>query len=250
VDTSGFAIRLSYVDGKPRTAGSGGGVPVEVSVDYSGFAQAYGGGYADRLAVVALPDCVLVSPRPAGCAASGARLPSRNDTTTSRLRFDVSTEGAGLFAVTSAASGETGNFAASPLAVSDKWQVAPGTGEFSWSYDINVPQPPIGEAPSVGMSYSSGAVDGLVSTRNTQGPQSGVGWSDFASSFIERRYEPCAETGDLCWNTHNATIALNGHASEMAATDSTYDHWLLKQDPGWLVDHLHGTFDNGDENNE
>jgi hypothetical protein len=55
---TGFAFRLSNADGAEA-------LPVRVSVDYSGFADAYGGGYAERLKVVALP--------------SGARLPARND---------------------------------------------------------------------------------------------------------------------------------------------------------------------------
>jgi RHS repeat-associated protein len=240
---SGFAFRLSSVDG---TAG----VPVTMSVDYSGFAHAFGGGYADRLRLVALPDCALVAPRPAGCALPRAPLAARNDVAARRLIADAPVGAGTVFAVTADASGEPGNFAASPLGVSAAWQVAPGTGEFSWSYRMNTPQPPIGAAPTVGLSYSSGAIDGLVSTRNTQGPPSGVGWSDFATSFVERRYETCTETGDLCWKRHNATISLNGRSSELVATDGTYDHWVLKQDPGWLVDHLHGTYANGDENRE
>jgi RHS repeat-associated protein len=239
---SGLVFRLSPVDGA--------GGPVEVAIDYSGFARGHGGGYADRLAVVALPECALAAPRPAGCAAAGRKLPSRNDAASSRLVATVPAGGTGLFAVASEVSGEAGNFGASPLAVSDKWQVAPGTGEFSWTYDITVPQPPIGGAPSVALAYSSGGVDGLVSTRNTQGPPSGVGWSDFASAYIERRYAPCATTGDMCWTNHNATISLNGHASEMLATDTTYDHWRLKDHAGWTVDLEQGTYANGDSDRE
>lgn len=244
---SGFGFRLSEVDKEPTAP------PVRLSIDYSGFAQAFGAGYTDRLRVITLPACAVAAPPPAGCRADATVLPTRVDAAAARLEATAAPSDAAIFAVTSDASGESGNFAATPLAASDSWQVAPGSGEFSWSYPIHVPQPPIGTAPAVGLSYSSGAVDGLVSTRNTQGPQSGIGWSDFASAFVERRYTSCVDTvgtGDLCWKSHNATISLNGRTSELIAMDATRTLWRLKDDPGWRVEHLHGAVDNGDENRE
>jgi RHS repeat-associated protein len=246
---SGFAFRVSEVD----RAGQAAGAPVELSIDYSRFAHAFGAGYADRLRVITLPACAVADPVPVDCRSGGTVLAARNDAGASRLVVSAAASDTAVLAVTSDVSGESGNFAASPLAASDSWQVAPGSGEFSWSYPIKVPNPPSGAAPTVGLSYSSGAVDGLVSTRNTQGPQSGVGWSDFASAFVERRYTSCVDTvgtGDLCWKSHNATISLNGQASEMVALDAARTTWYLKDDPGWRVEHLHGTFANGDENRE
>ena len=241
---SGFVFRLSGVS-----------APTTVSVDYSGFAHAFGAGYADRLRFVVLPDCVLDTPRPTGCRAEGVPLPSRNDAAASTLTADLAaSDGAMLLAVTSGVSGETGTFAATPLSSSGHWQVAPGSGEFSYTYDVVVPEPPAGTAPDVGLTYSSGAIDGMVSTGNTQGPRTGVGWSEFASSFVERRYTSCRDTvgtGDLCWKSHNATIALNGHSSELVPVDAARSTWRLKDDPGWTVDHLHLVDDsNGDDNGE
>ena len=94
-------------------------------------------------------------------------------------------------------------------------------------------------------------MDGLVSTRNTQAPQAGVGWGDFASSFVERRYTSCVTVplSDLCWRTDNATISLNGRASELVALDLAGNRWRLKNDPGWLVERLHGAA-NGDNDGE
>ena len=238
---SGVVFRLSGVAAATR-----------VSVDYSGFAHAFGAEYADRLRLVSLPECVLAVPRPVGCAAEGKPLPTSNDAAARTVSAEV--DGASLLAVTSGVSGETGNFAATPLSPSGDWQVAPGSGEFSWSYDLVIPEPPAGTAPDVGLTYSSGAIDGMISNRNTQGPRTGVGWSEFASSFVERRYTSCADTvgtNDLCWKSHNATISLNGHSSELVPVDQARSKWRLKDDPGWTVDHLHlvdGT--NGDDNNE
>jgi RHS repeat-associated protein len=214
---------------------------VDVAIDYSQFRYAFGSGYADRLRVVSLPDCALATPVPAGCRVTGEPVAARNDVKAAKLVASVS--GPALLAVVSDASGETGNFTATPLGVSDRWQVAAGSGDFSWSYPIAVPQPPIGTAPAVALGYSSAAVDGLVSSHNTQGPQAGVGWSDFASSFVERRYTSCADTvgtRDLCWRSFNATLALNGRASELVSLDGNYRQWRLTADPGWLVERLTG----------
>lgn len=62
---SGFAFALSPA------------VDATLTVDYSGFADAFGAGYADRLAVLALPRCALADPAPAGCDARDQRLPVR-----------------------------------------------------------------------------------------------------------------------------------------------------------------------------
>ena len=103
----------------------------------------------------------------------------------------------------------------------------------------------MGAAPQVSMAYSSGAVDGVVSTRNTQAPQNGVGWGDFVNNFIERRYVAC-DTGDRCWQSWNATISLNGTASTMVPMNANRTSWLLKNNPGWRVDRLTGA-GNGDQ---
>jgi RHS repeat-associated protein len=108
----------------------------------------------------------------------------------------------------------------------------------------------------VGLGYSSGSIDGLVTGRNSQAGQSGLGWSDFASSFIERRYAPCDEGEvfhDLCWRSHNASISLNGRQTELVPVegeDDVYEYWVLKDDPRWRVQRRQGLLPNGDNNGE
>ncbi|MGH9212796.1 MAG: RHS repeat-associated core domain-containing protein [Acidimicrobiales bacterium] len=287
---AGFAFRISGVTQPLGQLAGGEAFGSEVVVDYSGFAEAYGAGYEDRLAVVALPACALEDPRPEGCQPAGVPLPMEHDWESRRLIVEIddladlasnrlevgsaadaaepavgtapeSAVGPGssaagesvVLAVTAGPSGETGNFGASALSSSGDWDVGIGSGEFNWSYPIEIPEPPYGSAPSVGLSYSSGAVDGLVSTRNTQGPAAGIGWSDFASAFIERRYVSCADTvdlNDLCWHSSNATISLNGLSSELIATNSSGMQWRLQQDPGWRVERGFYTVANGDNDRE
>ncbi len=264
---AGFVFRVTPGAGERELAAPGGGaLPVEIAIDYSGFARRYGSGYADRLRLVALPECALAAARPKGCRAGGAAFPTRRDGPAERLVAEVGDlaalsagTGAVVLAVTSGPAGESGDFKASPLSVSSDWQVGVGSGEFSWSYEAPMPAPPAGNAPAVSLNYSSGSVDGMVSTRNTQAGQNGVGWADFASAFIERRYTTCAEEVDefaapfydLCWKSDNATISLNGRASELVRMPgSSPTQWRLKRDPRWRVEQLTGTFANGDNDRE
>lgn len=158
--------------------------------------------------------------------------------------IQAATTGGVVLALTSGPSGQTGNYAATPFSASHSWQVGVGSGEFSWSYPIPLPEAPAGPTPPLSVGYSSGAVDGLTSARNTEAGPLGVGWGGLGSNFIERRYIPCAQedpnlapAGDLCWKDDNAVISLNGVTSELVRDTGFYwPVWRLKNDPGWVVE--------------
>lgn len=325
---SGFVFTVEGAE-----AGTAPDAPVELEIDYSGFAQAYGGDYAQRLQVVALPGCVLESPRPAGCQATpkplnvknlgneqrlvvdaadlGALAPAVADTpddaavaalerslANASLEFeaDVAAEaatqrpqgsqvpeelapwessesagnpaaaaaeevssagdevdaaaasGAMVLAVTAAASGDMGSYAASPLSSTGQWNVAPGSGEFAYDYPIDVPAPGAGSAPSVGLGYSSGSIDGMTIGTNNQAGQAGLGWSEFGNAFIERHYEPCymgdspvvGTWPDLCFEKsyHGATISLGPVSGLLVPTSTDERQFRLKNDPGWKIERL------------
>lgn len=319
---AGFAFRVTG-GGGAALAPDGQAVPVTLSVDYSGFAGLFGAGYSDRLRVVALPECALVDPVPAGCNPAGTPLTSRNERGEQRLVVEVpdlaAVQGAPLvaaepvdpatpetpdetanpaapdvepapadpvapesepgavpevpgetttttsgedpapaapgsgavptepdaagmvLAVTAGPEGEEGSFKATPFGLSGDWQVGVGSGEFSWNYDLPVPAAPAGAAPEVNLAYSSGGVDSMVTSRNTQAGQAGLGWGDFADSFIERRYISCRDEdltfSDLCWESSNASISLNGHASELVEVPGSGGaQWVLRDDPRWRVE--------------
>ena len=63
------------------------------------------------------------------------------------------------------------------------------TGDFAWSYDMPVPGARRPD-PEVGLSYSSGSVDGRTANTNNQASWVGDGF-DLSPGFIERRYKPC-----------------------------------------------------------
>ncbi|MBB5079472.1 RHS repeat-associated core domain-containing protein [Nonomuraea endophytica] len=258
---AGFAMRISGPGGAALGAAP---LPVTVSVDYAAYAERWGAGYADRLRLLALPACAAATPVPDGCALGGRPLPSRNERHRTRLVAGIDdltrvTTGSGgdpvVLAVSAAPDGEEGSFKATPLALSDDWQVRTGSGDFSYNYDVPIPKAPAGPTPTVRLGYSSGAVDGLVSGKNTQSGPIGLGWGTFADSFIERRYNSCRSDGqgtdDLCWKSDNATISLNGRAGELVPMPGTSPRqWRLKDDPRWRIEQLTGVAENGDNDGE
>jgi RHS repeat-associated protein len=252
---TGFVFEVGGTGGKSlrevaKAVTGGSALPAQLLIDSSPFAEAYGGGYASRLRVVNLPACALALPRPANCAAAGVPLKTTRDDA-GRLVVDVADlADVAALAVTSGVSGDDGNWGATPLSLSSKWNVGQGTGEFSYTYPFDLPAPAGGKAPEVGLSYSSGAMDMLTHSTNTQGSPTGSGWGDFANAFIERSYKPCYivyhdkphpgnnidAVEDLCWSGYNATISLGGISGNLVPLDNQYRSWRLVNDPGWKVE--------------
>ncbi|WP_435228414.1 polymorphic toxin-type HINT domain-containing protein [Streptomyces sp. Tue6028] len=243
------------------------GNTARVRVDYSDFAQAYGGAYAARLKLVQLPACALTSPKSKKCSHS-TEIPASNDTTAHTLTAaalsmpSTSTSGAAatpmVLAATTGASSDHGDYQASQLSASSAWNTNLNTGDFSWSYNMPVPQVPGKFAPQVGLAYSSGSIDGRTASSNNQSSWVGDGFSLWPGS-IERAYKPCADDGatnadgnkpgDLCWAYDNATLSFNGHSGELIPNGT--DSYKLKGDDGTKIDRLHGTTrDNGDNDQE
>ncbi|MCT9006617.1 RHS repeat domain-containing protein [Streptomyces rhizosphaerihabitans] len=255
------AARQVGVDGvlfslKPAAATSG--TSVGLRLDYSDFAQAFGGGSTARLRLVQLPLCALTTPRKAACSRQSP-VAARNDEQAKTLTVQAATvSGAGtVLAATTGTSGDHGDYAASKLSPSATWQTDLSTGDFSWSYDMPVPSVPGDFQPSVGLSYASGSVDGRTSSTNNQSSWVGDGFSMWPGS-VERSYKSCEDdgvslgngkSGDLCWSDDNVAISFNGHAGELIKADD--GTWKIKGDDGTKVEHLTGsTRDNGDNDQE
>jgi len=222
---------------------------VDLAVDYSGFAAAYGGDWSSRLRLVSMPDCALSTPTVQACQVQ-TPLVSTNDASTSTVSAKVAAASLGVVALTASASGSTGNWAATSLSPSSSWQVSEQTGSFAWSYPLAVPAATGGPQPELALTYSSGSLDGKVAGTNTQASWVGDGW-DLATGFVERSYVPCAQdagagtnnaahlTGDLCWSSDNATIVFNGK-SEQLVKDASTGAWRLRADDATKVEHLTG----------
>ncbi|MET9261278.1 RHS repeat-associated core domain-containing protein [Amycolatopsis sp. NPDC004079] len=141
-----------------------------------------------------------------------------------------------------------GNSKATSLSPSATWDVSAQTGDFSWSYPLEVPPVPGDLTPNLGLSYSSSAVDGRTSATNNQASWVGDGW-DLAPGFVERTYGACRDdkeggttppkVGDLCWKSDNATAAYNGSGG-MLIHDTTKNVWRQRSDTGARIEHLTG----------
>ncbi|MGK2887188.1 MAG: hypothetical protein ACSLE8_20865, partial [Rhodococcus sp. (in: high G+C Gram-positive bacteria)] len=254
---------------------------VEVSVDYSGFSSLYGGDYGGRLRVMAYPACFADTPEVEECA-DGVPVPSVNDTAEQTVTFSTAdlseptlldlvtppgeyglmadTAGATVYAVAAGTSSADGDYGATPFNLAGSWQVGTGSGEFSYSYPFDMPAALWGSTPAVNLSYSSGSVDAMTITANSQSPMTGVGWS-LNNNSISRTYTPCSKDGnsakgDLCWKTNNngivvedLAITLNGTSSRLVQSASNANEFRLENDPGWRVFRKTGR-PNGDNNGE
>ena len=249
---------------------------VQVIIDYSSLAKAYGGGFGSRLRLFQVPACALTTPQLARCR---TRTPiaftnrATADQLTATLTLGSSARTAPLSSsgavapmtmsadttaveVTSGSSGSQGDYAATPLNPSGSWQ-ASGTGAFTYSYPIDVPSAVGGNAPSVGLSYDSQSEDGETSARNSQASWVGDGW-DYQPGFVERTYRPCGGlldssgnkilkgSGDECWGGDNATIAFGSHSGKLvpdgvdSGVPGEIKQWRLQGDDGTLVQELSG----------
>ncbi|WP_329410362.1 polymorphic toxin-type HINT domain-containing protein [Streptomyces sp. NBC_00704] len=249
------AARRTGVDGPvfTLTPGRGGAQhagTVRAALDYSSFAGLYGGGYADRLTLVRLPACALTTPQKAQCR-SVQPVATVNDTEKQTLRTEavpLSANTATVLAATASAGSDKGDYKATSLSASATWSTDQSSGSFAWSYDMAVPQVPGGLTPQVGLSYSSGGIDGRTGNTNNQASWVGDGF-DLSPGFIERSYKGCADDGvtnadgnkpgDLCWAYDNATLSLNGSGGELVPTGA--NSFKLQNDDGTKVDRIYGT---------
>ncbi|WP_306321769.1 MULTISPECIES: polymorphic toxin-type HINT domain-containing protein [unclassified Streptomyces] len=257
-----------------RTDGADSNAPVQLDLDYSDFANAYGGSYGSRLHLVQYPACVLTSPQKKSCA-TPKPLPSSNDAVKQTLSAKVTAaaddsgpstqlgttdsaedEAASLtvLAATAGTSGGQGDFKATPLKASSQWNVSNASGTFNWSYPITGPPTPGGLSPQVSLGYNSQSIDGQTAATNNQGSWIGQGFS-YEPGFVERRYKPCADdghadtNGDQCWGTDNATVSLRDGTSGELVKDDTTGEWHVNSDDFSKVEKLSGAT-NGDNNGE
>ncbi|MET9914305.1 RHS repeat-associated core domain-containing protein [Streptomyces sp. NPDC006476] len=260
---------------------------LDITLDYSGFRQAYGGDWASRLTLHRLPSCALTTPAAKDCRTLTA-LKSDNDVKAAALSATVplgavgentsatapvtktpagtrsasglaASDGTLLLAATAAASGPAGTFTATSLAPSASWTTGGAGGGFSWNYDIDAPDVPGGVQPDLSLSYSSQAVDGRTAATNNQANWIGDGWS-MEPGYIERHYVSCsddtansngtAKSGDLCWKKDNAVLNLNGESNVLVKDDKTGE-WHLQSDDGTKVEKLASADrGNGDDDGE
>ena len=253
---------------------------VEVTLNYDSFRDAFGSDAIYRLRVVQLPACQ----GQAGCKDPVVPVAATNDFTNGALKVTLSLKPKPAvapvavqasvaappqaaaapvasapvtsLALVAASTGDSGNYTATPLTGSTKWDVSGNSGAFNWSYPFS-PVPATGPTPSMSLGYNSQMVDDLTANSNTQGGLAGPGWDLMGGGYIERSYRSCssdtpAVTGksDLCWvldagsgtvvgggivdNQVGYSINLNGKVSPLLKQGTT-NNFVLKTDPLWKV---------------
>lgn len=251
----------SMLGQKVAGAGVAKDAVVDVEVDYTQFAGAFGGSYDDRLTLVEVPACALTTPGKAACLKETPVATTNKTATDTLVARDVAVSGDGgatVLMVTADVDSESGNFGASPLSPSNTWSTDLRSGAFSWSYPINTPDVPGSFTPTLGLSYSSGGIDGRTGGTNNQPSLVGDGF-DLWPGYIERKYKSCAlddvkndagnPIGDLCWDYDNAFISFNGAAGELVPSGA--DTWRLAKDDGTKIERLNDTArGNGDADGE
>ncbi|GGP85986.1 RHS repeat-associated core domain-containing protein [Streptomyces calvus] len=238
---------------------------VELSVDYSAFAEGFGGDYGARLRMVRLPGCAATAePGSKECPELPVPLATRNDTAERTVTAQVTAEpgevglsaqdgeAATLIALVSGAESAKGDYTATSLAPSASWSVANSSGGFSWNYPLRTVPTPGGLTPVIGLGYSSQTADGRTAVTNNQGSWIGDGFG-FEPGYIERAYKPCAYDGhkdsaEQCWAHDNATILLEGSSAQLIKDDET-GKWHMTGESGARIDKLTGAA-NGDDNGE
>jgi RHS repeat-associated protein len=228
------------------TAGSG---TVRIGLDYSGFAQAFGGNYGSRLRLVQLPDCALSASSVTGCG-TARPLPSVNDTAGQTVSAEVSlgTTTVVLAATSDAGQegGPAGSYAATDLKPSGSWSAGGNSGTFSYQYPISVPPTPGGLVPAVSLSYDSGSLDGQTATTWAQSSWVGDGWGT-PESFVEQSFVSCADkpegtaspvsTQDECYAGPILSMSLNGSSSALV-WDAGQSVWKSSDESGAVISHI------------
>ncbi|MYR45232.1 sugar-binding protein, partial [Streptomyces sp. SID5910] len=150
---------------------------LRAKLDYSSFADAFGGGYASRLTLVELPACALTTPATPACRTTKP-VDTVNDPDAKTLTAQnvaLSATAPTVLAAVADAESANGDYKATPLSASATWSTNLNTGDFSWSYSMPAPDVPGGLTPRIGLAYSSGSIDGRTGNTNNQASWAGDG---------------------------------------------------------------------------
>ena len=256
--TSHAAATAAGIDGallqitRPGSATSTGAS--KVSLDYAGFAHAYGGDFGSRLSLFQLPVCALTTPQKAACRTK-TPVSTDNNIKAQTLTASIpaaksSSASAMVLAADAVATSGAGSYQATSLAPSASWSAGGESGDFTWSYPLAVPPSSGGPAPDLSIDYDAQSVDGRLPSTNNQPSWIGEGF-DLGNSYIERSFDSCDDDGqpkkyDECWAGDNATLVLNGKSSPLILDKDT---WHPKDDDGEHVVRTTGA-SNGDNDGE
>ncbi|TDC28610.1 RHS repeat domain-containing protein [Kribbella albertanoniae] len=224
-----------------RADGSKAAGTVRLTVNYAEFADTYGGGWSNRLRLYDAKTGKSYASSNKGDGTVQADVPA-----TSTLMLAAAESGGG------------GDYSRGDLSGgAAKWSIGGPSGAFEWSMPMEAPPGIGGPQPSVALQYSSASLDGLTSATNNQVSAAGQGFDISGGGAIERRFKSCSKdpgnngtrsTGDQCFATENASIAMTGKSGDMllVSKTDTSETWRLMGDDGTVIEKFWGAA-NGDE---
>ena len=258
-------------------AGGSSAGQVRVGLNYSSFAQVYGGNFGSRLRLVLLPSCVLTTPQVASCrkqtplgsvqdyrrqsVSALVRLSGQRPATlTSYLRGRpgavLASSGAQVIGATDSTGqegGAGGTYAAAKLKPSGTWAEGGDSGAFTYTYPITVPSASTHLVPQLSLNYDSQEVDGQTATTQTQSSWLGDGW-ETPDSYVAMETTPCDDdpegsaspdaTTDECYDGEIVQMSLNGtdtplvFVSSSTAGGVTTSQWRAADDQGAVITHV------------
>ncbi|WP_405062167.1 hypothetical protein OG474_11110 [Kribbella sp. NBC_01505] len=234
-------LKVSRADGVAKTG------QVTLGVDYRAFRDTYGGDWATRLRFTTRT------------AAGTKVIPTRNNGSGEVIaELPVGAQPQTFLVAAGAGSGAGDYGKADQSGGSATWNVGGSSGDFSWSLPFTVPPSIGGPAPTVGLEYSSGALDGFSSATNNQTSLLGQGFSLSGGGSIERRFRSCAKdksgnngdknTGDMCFAGDSLNISVAGKSGSLVLDhkDANGEVWRMRGDDGSVVERLTGAV-NGDD---
>ncbi|MFC2176982.1 carbohydrate-binding protein, partial [Actinomycetota bacterium] len=265
--TSLFRVDLEHADGSAFSPAE----PLKLKLDFSGHASTLQANLAGRLELVYYDGCRRVEhlvdeetqtfESVTVCDVVRPLETTRDDsskTLTATLDPDAVVGGGGVvkgevvrqlnsgsgwYGYGGGAGDSTGTYVATPFANVADYQVSLFTGAFATSYPIAVPPSPAGPAPSVSLSYSSAAVDGMRSDKNNQPGPIGTGWSLGAGGSITRHFNTSCTNGsgailDPCPLDDEYSLTLNGVGSRLIykSTSGGVKEFRLESDPMWRIE--------------
>lgn len=144
--------------------------------------------------------------------------------------------------------GAGGNYA-SVLSSAGSWGQAGSSGDFTYTYKVDVPGASTSLVPDASLSYDSGSIDGKTAGTQAQSSWVGDGWST-QDSFVAQEFTPCSDspegsagsvtTTDECYDGPIVTLSLNGSSTSIVY-DSATSSYRLSDDTGAKVEKVTGS---------
>ncbi|MER5639403.1 RHS repeat-associated core domain-containing protein [Kitasatospora sp. NPDC002227] len=141
--------------------------------------------------------------------------------------------------------GAGGTYASTGVSSSGSWSQSGSSGDFTYSYKVQVPGASTSLAPDASLAYDSGSVDGKTSNTQAQSSWVGDGW-ETQNSAITQHFVPCSDspegsagsvtTSDECYDGQLLSLSLNGSSTSIVYDSS--GKYRLADDSGATVSHL------------